>query len=122
MSAAKGSDRRGDYLTMAHPEELPTLRMVTLRRLVARVARFHVIVLGESPLRDSPAVVVDGDGVFLGTLCFGEAEPRMTPVVLAEDDVDAARRAMREHDIDRVAVIDPTGDLLGVVTAADLER
>lgn len=120
-------------------DEMPTLRLVTLRRLVRRTVP-PVVFEQETPLGviedvlqqipAATAILVDGARIYQGTLGLPDvrgcdrtqsAEQAMTidtPVLRAEDDVDVARSAMRTTD--RVLVIAPDGELLGVLTIDDL--
>jgi hypothetical protein len=112
-----------------HASDAPTLRLVTLRRLVAQrpsplivdVAEAGTIVHELSVGCARVAVLVDADGAFCGTLCPGDAQPIVdAPVLLAEADRNEARSAMVTHGCDRVIVATATGELLGVLVAADL--
>lgn len=127
---------------MAHAiDELPTLRLVTLRRLVGRTQPPVVfdqatpIGVVEDVLERQPsatAVLVDGAHVYQGTLRLADLADRErtlpaervmaigTPVLQAEDDLEAARLAMQRSETDRVLVIAPDGELLGVLTDRDL--
>lgn len=113
-----------------HASELPTLRLVTLRRLVANttpplivdVADAGDVVHALSACCARVAVLVDADGALCGTLCPGDARPVVdAPVLLAEADRGEARTAMVTHGSDRVIVATVAGELLGVLTAADLD-
>jgi CBS domain-containing protein len=118
-----------------------TVRLVTLRRLVRQSAppiTFHEATpVGDvlAALRAAPhaiAILVDNDGVLTGTLNLAEAgrcdratrardaASTAAPILAAEDDVGAAREAMKRSD--RALVISAKGELLGVLTARDLVR
>lgn len=122
-------------------DELPTLRLVTLRRLVRRTVppivfdqKTPIGVVGDilAQIPDATAVLIDGSRVYQGTLRLHDlsacdrtspAEQVMsilTPVLLGEEDIDAAQAAMSSSDTDRVLVIAPDGELLGVLTDRDL--
>ena len=122
-------------------DDLPTLRLVTLRRLLSNTVPPLVfdtsanIAAMKAALRDSPssiAVLVDHDNILHGTVCLADlaavdgAQPASTvmatatPVLAAENDVEAAYLEMFTHHADRVLVVDPTGRLLGVLTMRDL--
>jgi predicted transcriptional regulator len=124
-------------------DELPTLRLVTLRRLV-RGTR-PPLVLGQDVCvadvqqafaREPSTVVVlvDDANVLCGTLRLADLSQvndgcasagdvmRAAPVLEAEDDIETARYAMNSAATDRVVVIDTEGELLGVLTDRDLER
>jgi CBS domain containing-hemolysin-like protein len=125
---------------IADRDEMPTLRLVTLRRLVRRSAPVTVVHASTTAktvsvlLRASPrstAVVVDRDGVLLGTLCLEDlagVDPSDTadhamvevPIMAPEHDADAALVAMYTHARDRVLVVDADGRLLGVLTRRDV--
>jgi Mg/Co/Ni transporter MgtE len=125
------------------PEDVPTLRLVTLRRLVKGVAPSLVFeettplesiaeALHDDP--DATAVLVDRDSVLQGTLRLAELADwegdvpaawvmeRGAPVLEAENDIEAARYAMRKGDTDRVVIVSPSGELLGILTDRDLTR
>jgi CBS domain-containing protein len=116
-------------------DNVATLKLVTLRRLALRAPAPIVLDEGtpvhEVVERGAPiAIFVDNAGVLTGTLSLVEAccvDPatsasdvmkRDVPVLLAEDDVDAARRVMSRCG--RVIVVTASGALLGVLTAGDL--
>jgi hypothetical protein len=110
-------------------DETPTLRMVTLRRLVARKPLPIVVANGTAAseifreLPDAIVVFVDERGVLCGTQ--RRADPGAVadaPILEPEQDVESARLAMRVHRADRVLVVDASGHLLGVVTDRDLDR
>lgn len=124
-------------------DEQPTLRLVTLRRLV-RGTRPPVVLAQDVRVADvrrafasepsTVIVLVDDANVLCGTLrladltamndCCASAGDvmRAAPVLAAEDDIETARRAMDSAATDRVVVIDTAGELLGVLTDRDLER
>jgi Mg/Co/Ni transporter MgtE len=115
-------------------QEVPTLRLVTLRRLLAKEE--PPAVLEPTATVDSLdtrfAVVVD-DGNVRGTLSRDDAwfapdgaraDAVMSTRFVAlepEDDADTALEALRVHDADRVVVISRRGELLGVLTSADMQ-
>jgi len=124
--------------------DAPTLRLITLRRLVAR--RPPPLVFGTRTPVDAimfalrrsqstfAAIVDDTDdsGILRGTLCIADladhdshttAEVAMVttaPMLRPEDDVDEALLEMMGHAADRVLVVDSRGTLLGVLTERDL--
>ena len=124
-------------------DEQPTLRLVTLRRLV-RGTRPPVVLAQDARVADvrrafasEPSMVivlVDDANVLRGTLrladlsamndsCASAGEcMRAAPVLQAEDDIDTARCVMSSAATDRVVVIGTGGELLGVLTDRDLER
>jgi hypothetical protein len=124
-------------------DDVQTLRLVTLRRLVKGTTPPLVFeettplesiseALKQTP--DATAVLVDTNAVLQGTLRLGEIQEldgdvpaawvmsRGAPVLEAEDDVDAARCAMSKGSANRVVVIGLTGELLGVLTERDIAR
>jgi len=124
------------------PDDFATLRLITLRLLVRDTAApiiFDVAVaIGEVErvLREQPeatAIFVDG-GVLQGTLrledlfAIDPAEraenvmSREAPVIVAENDLAAAQRAMAASHANRIVVVNPAGELLGVLTEWDLLR
>jgi predicted transcriptional regulator len=126
-------------------DEQPTLRLVTLRRLVrgtrppvvlaqdARVAEVREAFASEP---GAVVVLVDAKNVLRGTLRLGDLDAvtntdgsasagdvmRTAPVVEAEQDIETARDAMDSAATDRVVVIGTAGELLGVLTDLDLVR
>ncbi len=125
---------------MLHSES-PTLRLVTLRRLVAKATAplifdaatdIGTVVHRLEASATRVAVLVDDGGVLEGTVCLDQlrdadhalparaAMTMATPVLVSECDIGEARSAMMSHGSDRVAVITPAGQLLGVLTAADV--
>jgi len=123
-------------------DELPTLRLVTLRRLVRRTVPpivfdqatpLGVVEDALAQVPDATAVLVDTSRVYQGTLRLPdlvfcdrtapaeEAMSIVTPVLFGEEDLAAARTAMSSADTDRVLVIAPDGELLGVLTERDLD-
>jgi predicted transcriptional regulator len=124
-------------------DDTPTLRIISLRRVVARRAPPLVfdsrtpISKIDSLLRDSPtafAALIDSAGVLRGTLCIADladidrnacADAVMVtnaPIVRPEDDLDEAHLEMTAHGADRVLVVESSGVLLGVLTERDLIR
>lgn len=128
---------------VALADDVPTLRLVTLRGLVRATVPPIVIGVGTSvefvrrALAESPAavaVVVDATSVLVGTIaldelasCAGDAAiervmSATTAILGPEQDIDAARTAMHAHGTDRVIVVDHDGSLLGLLRAGDLKR
>lgn len=124
-------------------DELPTLRLVTLRRLVrgtrpplvfAHDVRVAVVQQAFAREPSTVVVLVDDANVLCGTLRLADLSAmndgcasvgdvmRVAPVLEAEDDIETARCAMNSAATDRVVVIDTAGELLGVLTDRDLER
>lgn len=123
-------------------DDMPTLRLVTLRRLVRQaippvvLAQDARVVDVERALRLQPgtvAVLVDRSNVLQGTLRLGDLDRaggdqgeraahlmRPAPVLEAEHDIEAARAAMSMSGTDRVVVIGTSGELLGVLTDGDV--
>lgn len=137
-TAEIGGDRPRSIMQL---DEQPTLRLYTLRRLVRRtvppIIFDHATPIGivEDVLSQVPsatAVVIDEARVFQGTVRLIDLADRdrtapiervmtdVTPILLAEDDIDAAESAMRSFETDRIVVIAPDGELLGVLTDSDL--
>ena len=123
-------------------DDLPTLRMMTLRRLLATVPQPLVVEAStevaavEAGLREKRAgvaVVVDNGGVLRGTLqledlaaCAGHthadevmatANPALEPESGLEDAEQSFAGGCR-----CVLVVASTGQLLGVLTKRDLDR
>jgi len=135
---------------MAHParakrdgtiDDVPTLRLVTLRRLLAGLgpplvfevtADIASVAAGLRASRTSAAALVDEQGILQGTLSLAElagadgrsrAETAMTigaPMLAPESNIEDALRAMRTHHASCVVVAAASGELLGVLTAGDL--
>lgn len=128
---------------VALADDVPTLRLVTLRQLlratlppvvlgVGTSVEFVRRALGEIP--GAMGVVVDPASMLVGTItlheligCAGDVAiervmSAATAIVGPEQDIDAARTAMRAHDTDRVIVVDHDGSLLGILHASDLQR
>ena len=124
-------------------DDVPTLRLVTLRGLVRATVPPIIIGVGTSvefvrrtlaEMLGAIGVVVDPASVLVGTIalheltgCASDAviERVMSPttaIVGPEQDIDAARTAMRAHETDRVIVVDHDGSLLGILRAGDLSR
>jgi len=123
--------------------ELPTLRLATLRRLLAtkpaplvfaRDTPLRIVeeALGELP--QSTIVLVDRDHALCGVLAVADLPPdheraaraeiaMSTRIVFLEPehDVDAALATLDAHHADHV-VVTLAGELLGVLSRADLER
>ena len=115
-------------------QEVPTLRLVTLRRLLAKQAPPSVLApTATVDAIDSRFAVVVDDGNVRGTVSRDDAwfAPDGTPAEAVmstrfialepEDDADTALEALRTHDVDRVVVISRRGELLGVLTSADMQ-
>ena len=121
--------------------DAPTLRLVTLRRLLGRreppmVFDTRTIVsLIARALATSPATfaaIVDAASILRGTLCLADladhdpaaaaevAMVTLAPIMRPEDDVEDALLEMMAHAADRVLVVDSKGILLGVLTERDL--
>ncbi|MBV8759860.1 MAG: CBS domain-containing protein [Deltaproteobacteria bacterium] len=123
------------------PEETPTLRLTTLRRLV-RSSEPPLIVAASTKTADvsaalkrsprSTAVIVDEENVLQGTARLADltaassddpialAMSTTTPQLMPENDVESARLVMDAQHTDRVLVVSSTGGLVGVVTRSDL--
>lgn len=122
-------------------DDLPTLRLRTLRRLLAGrpiIALHHAMPIAVAralvlEARLPIAAVVDhGANTLCGTLAWREL--RRGPdggivadvmdaeyvTIAAESDLAAAKALMEEHGVDRLVVIGARGDLLGIVDANDL--
>src|SRR4051812_45430344 len=121
---------------------LPTPRLATLRRLVAHLppplvfARETPIAIVQQALWELPfakVVLVDRDHSPCGVLVARDLPTAPTPkiveqimdtriVVLApEHDVEGALATLRAHRAEHV-VVTRAGELLGVLSRADLER
>jgi CBS domain-containing protein len=118
-------------------DDLPTLRLVTLRRLLPRHGRTLAFELATpvaqvaAALGGSAAIaaVVDGTGILQGTvaladLCdcdpacpIGAVMQRDASVLQAELELEQAWSLVRD---DRVLVVDADGRLLGILTRRDL--
>jgi CBS domain-containing protein len=127
-----------------HSEDLPTLRLTTLRRLLSKTAPPMVFdesicvsdieqVLALSP--GSLAVLVDAANVLQGTLSAAELElvadhsvcaanvmSRRVVSLLPETDLDTAVATMLVHRTDHVLVVTASGQLLGAFSKHDLEQ
>jgi Mg/Co/Ni transporter MgtE len=119
-------------------QEVPTLRLITLRRLLKGApppvleSRTPVATMFEHDA--AFAVVVDATRAVCGTVSRDEAwfatdaapaESVMSTSFVAlepEDDADTAAEALRARNADRVVVIARNGELLGVLTGADIMR
>ena len=122
-------------------DELPTLRMCTLRRLLRQTVP-PIVIDPSTPiatvartLAASPgaiAVLVDASFVLRGTLALdeldgpsdhvAEAIAVKTPMMEPETDVDSARITMELAGVNRVLVVAFNGQMLGVITRDDLDR
>src|SRR3954468_6223317 len=120
---------------------LPTPRLATLRRLVAHLppplvfARETPIAIVGRALWELPfakVVLVDRDHSLCGVLVASDLPPAATKTVeqimdtrivflAAEHDVDGALATLRAHRAEHV-VVTLAGELLGVLSRADLER
>jgi len=118
-----------------------TLRIQTLRRLLARDRPVRVFdattSIGEVrwELADTRgiAAIVDDAGVLSGTatlddLAAGQPDcsvsdvmDREAPTAPAELEVEDAWQLLQQHHADRVVVISPSGELLGILTIAELD-
>ena len=123
--------------------ELPTLRLATLRRLISTkpaplvFARDTPLRIVEEALRELPqatVVLVDRDHALCGVLVVADlpddrdlasrADIAMSTRIVflePEHDVDAALATLDVHHADYV-VVALAGELLGVLSRADLER
>jgi CBS domain-containing protein len=123
--------------------ELPTLRLATLRRLLARKPaplvfdRDTPLAIIEEALAELPfakVVLVDRDGALCGLLSASDlplirdhhlpaATAMATHVVVLEPeyDVESALAALEVQHADHV-VVALAGSLIGVLSRADLER
>jgi|SRR5450755_1086635 predicted transcriptional regulator len=122
-------------------DELPTLRMSTLRRLLRQTVP-PIVIDPSTPiatvartlaaLPGATAVLVDASLVLRGTLAIdeldgpsdhaAEAIAVKTPMMEPETDLDSARMTMQLAGVDRVLVVAFNGQLLGVITRDDLDR
>lgn len=123
--------------------ELPTLRLATLRRLLATKPA-PLVFAKDTPLRiveealgelpQSAVVLVDRDHALCGVLAVADlpathdgaarAEIAMSTRIVflePEHDVVAALATLDAHHADHV-VVTLAGELLGVLSRADLER
>lgn len=110
-------------------DDVPTLRIVTLRSLLAH--RAPVVLPADAPAAtlarvhaDAPAAIValvDRTGLLIGTRrARDRAIVRDAPQLRAKDDVDTARTALRRAGADRALVVTADGQLLGILGAEDL--
>jgi len=106
--------------------DLPTLRLVTLRRLLAGApsplvfARDTPLSIIEAARREVPnakVVLVDGDHTLCGVLGGGHGIVVLEP----EYDLQSALDALRAQHADYV-VVSLAGSLLGVLSRDELER
>jgi predicted transcriptional regulator len=122
-------------------DELPTLRMSTLRRLLRQTVP-PIVIDPSTPIATvartlaaqpgATAVLVDASLVLRGTLAIddldgpndhaAEAIAVKTPMMEPETDLDSARMTMQLAGVDRVLVVAFNGQLLGVITRDDLDR
>ena len=123
-------------------DELPTLRLRTLRRLLAGrpiVALHHAmpVAVARALFREArvpiAAVVDEGGDTLCGTIAWrdlrrvddgerslGEVMEHDYVTVAAESDLDAALAMMTEHGVDHVIVVGVDGELVGILDAHDL--
>jgi CBS domain-containing protein len=121
--------------------EIITLRLKTLRRLLGRERPLRVFDAGTSigevrwELAGTSAIaaIVGIDGVLSGTASFedlsgfdpdvavGDVMDRAAPTAEAELEVEDAWHLLQERHADRVVVVSPSGELLGILTSAELE-
>jgi CBS domain-containing protein len=120
--------------------EAPTLRLRTLRMLLRRTPAPQIFDAW-TPVEDialvlqggGTAVIVDDSNVLCGTLTLDDVashDPHLPAaelmqaaplVLLPEEDPEVARVAMSRTHTDRIAVADHRGELLGILSAQDLE-
>lgn len=118
-----------------------TLRLQTLRRLLRRERPVRVFEattsIGEVrwELADTHgiAAIVDAAGVLSGTATLddlaggapdcsvSDVMERTAPTALPELEVEAAWQLLQQRHADRVVVVSPSGELLGILTIADLD-
>jgi CBS domain-containing protein len=130
-------------MTSRPPIEAPTMRLATLRRLVSatnQVLTYDQKVLVSEvadALRTTPgttAVIIDDDGVLVGTVRLGDLRDghdpastvaavmfRNAPIMTPDTEVSDALAMMSESASDRVLVVSPSGELLGILTDSDLD-
>jgi predicted transcriptional regulator len=128
--------------SFARTQDMPTLRLWTLRKLLAhtppplvfdQASPIGVIADALAETRNALAVLVDPAQNFRGILSHelvarGErttpADQVMTTrttVMEPEADVEAAVAMIREYELDHVLVVTANGRLLGVLSRGDLE-
>jgi CBS domain-containing protein len=120
--------------------ETSTLRLRTLRRLLGRDRQLRVFntaalvgeVRWELANTRTIAAVVDDDGVLAGTVSVvdiagfspdrsvGEVMTTTAPTAAAESEVEDAWQLARKERADRVVVISPKGELLGILSIGEL--
>lgn len=128
----------------SNDDDLPTLRLSTLRRLLARSPPLDVFDQ-TTPLSEieralcsscaSIAILVDSMNILRGTVSHAELEriddhaapaeavmSRRVVSMLPETDIEAAYVTMMVHRTDHVLVVTASGELLGALSKADLER
>jgi CBS domain-containing protein len=129
--------------SIRRPEEIPTVRIHTLRTLIARSET--VTVRRTTRLEDircrllehdvSIVAVIDGD-VLCGTISAVDvlralgsegavaADIMSTPSIglAAESDVDSAAIVMASEGVEHVIVVGARGELVGIVSAIDIAR
>lgn len=119
------------------------MRLATLRRLVSATNQVLTYVQ-KAPISEvaqalagtqgAVAVIVDDEGVLVGTVRPGDLRPghdpsstvdsvmfRNAPIMTPDTDVDDAIAMMSESASDRVLVVSTAGELLGILTDSDLE-
>jgi len=114
-------------------DEIATLRMRTLRMLLRRSTVPLVVIEESATLEDvrrvvrergAPlVVVVDADHALLGTvspeqLVGDDGTPTRVAALAAEEDVDTTAARVIADDLAYVLVIEPTGELIGILSAA----
>jgi Mg/Co/Ni transporter MgtE len=120
--------------------DIPTLRLKTLRRMLGRDRVLRVFdartsigeVRWEVGNTHGIAAIVDHEGVLSGTVSLedlaagepdrpvGDVMDRASPMAPAELEVEDAWQLLQEHHADRVVVVSPSGELLGILTVAEL--
>jgi Mg/Co/Ni transporter MgtE len=114
-------------------DEIATLRMRTLRMLLRRSTVPLVVIEESATLEDvrrvvrerrAPlVVVVDAEHALLGTvspaqLAGDDGAPTRVAALRAEEDVDATAARVLAEDLAYVLVIESTGELIGILSAA----
>jgi Mg/Co/Ni transporter MgtE len=120
--------------------EATTLRLRTLRRLLGRDRQLRMfgaaVSVGEVRWELSSsrtiAAIVDDNGVLAGTVSIvdlagiapdrsvGEIMDRSAPTAAAELEVEDAWQLARAQRADRVVVVSPNGELLGILSIGEL--
>jgi CBS-domain-containing membrane protein len=121
-------------MDMSH-EEVPTLKMHTLRMLLKRTTVPMVVVEESAAVDDirrlvsergAPlVVVVDSARALVGTVSTEQlgpltssAQPARVVAVVAEEDVAATAERVAADDITYVLVIEGTGELIGILSGS----